>query len=153
MGYPALFIAVLAMSIMLLYGSPSSLNPDKYRQQGDVVQLVSIVNALVMDIATYEMTMQKRIDPNTWYDELRSNDASVPRSTQLREWSMGSSSDQRYLCIHQPSNPTSYQLELFQKAQQQIDHPAILNNDCGAADNWDGVTPLEKISLTIYFKG
>lgn len=150
MGYPALILAILAMAIMLMFGTPSSLNPDKFRRNGDVARLTSTIQAVVQDIQTYEVSAQKKINIHTWSDELTAYDAFPPRSNDSREWSMGTNANGRYLCVSLPASPGEYQKKLYQEVSDILDFQTIVSESCGDLVAWDGASTINSLSLSVY---
>lgn len=150
MGHSFIVIAIIAMTMMLTMGTPSKLNPDGVRLKSDAIQLTSQIHALIHNINNYEMVFQRELSPLSWDDELRADNAIVPKSTDGLVWSIGNSASGRFICLERLSN-SPYQYDLFESVSERVDFESFIADDCGATSN----TPeneMSKVSLSVYYK-
>lgn len=148
MGYQMLILAILALGVVLIGGSPSNVNPDAYRREGDATQIISMARALALDVHAYELNFRKSIDLDAWRHDLVRNEATPPKQETFRMWYLGENAQGRFICVQNASSPTAYQIRVFERAAEQLER-SILNQECGAETPWDGETQLDRISLTI----
>lgn len=148
MGYPMLILAILALGVLLIGGSPSNLNPDAYRREGDATKIVAITRALAMDVHAFELNYKTQIDLDDWRNALVRNEASPPADTPFRTWHLGENAQGRFICVQHPTPPHAYQLSVYEHAAEQLER-SVLSQECGEELAWDQETPLDKVSITI----
>jgi hypothetical protein len=149
-----IFIFVLMMSILFLYGSPSSIDLEGMQEKMDVKSMSAAVKSLVLAETNYLQISRRDLPIDNWRSSLRKTQNRVSYIPGVNITYGETAGTGRYFCFTSDSGVHNRIVRVFQSVSERIvDNDGYLghiNNTCGATSTEADASTLNAISFTVY---
>lgn len=148
------FILVLMISILFLYGSPTSIDMEGMKRKMDIRSVSTSVKAMMLAEQNYLQMTRKDLPIATWRQSLSGTGNKVPHIPGVTITYAETSGVGRYFCLTSDVGVHRRIVDLFSEVRKRIvdndGYVGFINENCGATTAAANPAALSSISFTIY---
>jgi hypothetical protein len=149
-----IFIFVLMMSILFLYGSPSSIDLEGMQEKMDVKSMSASIKSLMMAENNYLQMSRRDLPIDDWRSALRKTRNRVSYIPGVNITYGETAGTGRYFCLTSDSGAHNRIVRVFQSVSERVvdndGYQGYINDTCGATSTETDTSTLNEISFTIY---